>query len=67
MLLYLKFTQCKRQINHKNDLPLRLAEINNTLYERNGDMSNYLKIIIKGLYGLEVWWMIRHHFRVNYK
>lgn len=56
MLLYLKFTQCKRQINH-----------NNTLYERNGDMSNYLKMIIKGLYGLEVWWMMRHHFRVNYK
>lgn len=54
MLLYLKFTQCKRQINHKNDLPLKLAEINNTLYERNGDMSNYLKIIIKGIYGLEV-------------
>lgn len=51
MLLYLKFTQCKRQINHKKfyDLPLRLAEINNTLYERNGDMSNYLKIIIKGI------------------
>lgn len=67
MLLYLKFTQCKRQINHKNDLSLRLAEINNTLYERNGDMSNYLKIIIKGLYCLEVWWMMRHHFRVNYK
>lgn len=50
MLLYLKFTQCKRQINHKNDLPLGLAEINNTMYERNGEVPNYFKIIIKGIW-----------------